>query len=164
MRNFVKIPEKRKSSLKRVLKKFEDLTNTKITINDEISVEGESFEVFQTKRALKAFGRGFNFDDCAKLFEDEYDLEIIDLTEFTRTRERLKVLKGRIIGTKGKTKKYIEEHTNAKISVFGKTVGIIGKWEELNLARRALMMIIEGCTHKTLYKWLEQNSLRGKRW
>ena len=66
------------------------------------------------------------------------------------------VLKSRIIGTKGKTKKYIEQYTNTKISIYGKTISIIGKWDKVNIAKKAILMLIEGCSHTTLYKWLEQ--------
>jgi len=166
MKDFIRIPEKRKVILrkdKKLKKKIESFTDTKIDINDEITIEGESFNVFQVKQILKAFGRGFDVDNCLYLLEDEYGLEIINLSEFTKSKERLITLKGRIIGTEGKTKKYIEKYTEVKLSVFGKTVGIIGKWDKINIAKHAIMKLIQGCTHQTLYRWLEQQ-FGGKRW
>jgi ribosomal RNA assembly protein len=90
--------------------------------------------------------------------DDEYGLEIIDLTEFIKSRNRMEVVKGRIIGTNGKTKKYIERYTNSKISVYGKTVSIIAKWDDITGAKEAIMMVLKGSTHQTLYRWLEQET------
>ena len=161
MKDFIRIPQKRIDILKKyeeLKKKIEEFTNTKIELNDEISIEGESVDVFQAKNVIKAFGRGFDLDDCFYLLEDEYGLDIINLSEFTKSKERLKILKGRIIGTGGKTKKYIEKYADVKTSIFGKTVGIIGKWDKINIAREAIMKLIQGCAHQTLYRWLERQA------
>jgi len=163
MKDVIKIPELRKNILKedeKTKKRLEEFTNTKIEIEDGVCIDGESFNVYQTKQVLKAFGRGFDMDDSLYLLEDEYGLEVINLTAFTNSKERLKTLKGRIIGTEGKTKGYIEKYTDVKLSVFGKTVSIIGKWDKVGIAKEAVMKIIKGCTHQTLYKWLERLPVR----
>ena len=159
MKDFIKIPEIRKNQLKKnkkERKRLEDFTNTKVEIGDDISIEGESFNIYQTKQILKAFGRGFKMDDALNLLEDEYGLEIINLMDFCKTNERLKTLKGRIIGTEGKTKIYIEKYCDVKLSVFGKTISIIGRWDKINIAKEAVMKIISGSSHQTLYRWLEK--------
>lgn len=165
MKDFIKIPDKRRVLLKKnekMKETIEKMTGTKIEINDGMSIEGETLKVYQTKQVLKAFGRGFDVNDSLYLLEDEYGLEVINLTEFVKSRERLKTLKGRIIGTGGKTKEYIEKFTDVKLSVLGKTVSIIGYWEKINIAREAVMKIIRGCTHQTLYRWLEQQAMKEK--
>jgi len=163
MKDFIRIPQERKDILKKyenLKKKIEDFTDTKIELNDEISIEGDSVNVFQVKNLIKAFGRGFDLDDCFYLLEDDYGLEIINLSEFTKSKERLKTLKGRIIGTSGKTKKYIEKYTDVKTSIFGKTVSIIGKWDKIYIAKEAIMKLIRGCNHQTLYRWLEKKGIK----
>jgi ribosomal RNA assembly protein len=163
MKDFIRIPEKRMDILKKydnLRKKIEEFTKTKIELNDEVTIEGDSVDVFQVKNLIKAFGRGFDLDDCFLLLEDEYGLEIIDLSEFTKSEERLKTLKGRIIGTGGKTKKYIEKYTDVKTSIFGKTVSIIGKWDKIYIAKEAIMKLIRGCNHQTLYRWLEKKGMK----
>ena len=163
MKDFIRIPEIRKNLLKKNendKKRLEEFTNTKVIIEDDISIEGESFNVYQTKQILKAFGRGFEMNDALDLLEDEYGLEVINLTDFCKTKERLKTSKGRIIGTEGKTKNYIEKYCGVKLSIFGKTVSIIGKWEKINIAKEAVMKILDGCTHQTLYRWLERLPVR----
>ena len=161
MKDFIRIPQKRKDILKKdkkLIDKIEGFTKTKIELNDDVSIDGESVDVFQAKNIIKAFGRGFDLDYCFYLLEDEYGLEIINLSEFTKSKERLKVLKGRIIGTGGKTKKYIEKYADVKTSIFGKTVCIIGKWDKIYIAREAIMKLIQGCAHQTLYRWLERQA------
>ena len=165
MKDFIRITQKRKDLFKKneeIKREIEKLTDTKMDSNDEISIEGETFNVYQAKQVLKAFGRGFDVKNCLYLLEDNYGLEVINLTEFTKSRKRLKILKGRIIGTGGKTKEYIEKFTEVKLSVLGKTVSIIGEWEKISIAKEAVMKILRGCTHKTLYRWLEQKSV--KKW
>ena len=161
MKDFIRIPEKRINFLKKnnnLKEEIEKSTNTRIEIKDEITIEGETLNVFQAKQILKAFGRGFEIEDCLHLLEDDYVLEIINLSEFIKSKKRLITLKGRIIGTEGKTKKFIESFTEVKISIFGKTVSIIGKWDKINIAKEAIMKIIEGCPHQNLYRWLEKKS------
>lgn len=159
MKDFIRIPEVRKNLLKKNekhKKRLEEFTNTKIEIGDDIGIEGESFNVYQAKHILEAFGRGFDMDDALNLLEDEYGLEVINLTDFCKTEERLKTLKGRIIGTEGKTKNYIEKYCDVKLSIFEKTISIIGQWNKINMGKEAVMKIVKGCTHQTLYRWLER--------
>ena len=57
---------------------------------------------------------------------------------------------------KGKSRNTIEDLTGAYISVYGKTVGIIGEMTAVPLARRAIESLIEGAQHASVYKWLEK--------
>jgi len=45
--------------------------------------------------------------------------------------------------------------TETYISVYGKTIGIIGDMEKVAIAKRAIGKIIEGSPHATVFKWLE---------
>ena len=167
MIDFIKIPEKMKKVLIRDEKdrrNIEKLTNTIITIEEDIKIEGEGLQVYQTKQVLKAFGRGFAVKDALCLLDDDYGLEIINLPDFVKSKNRMTVIKGRIIGTKGKTKKMVEKYTETKISIQGKTVSILGKWDKIDVSKEAIMMIIDGSSHATLYKWLEQQYSGVKKW
>ncbi|MBU5689989.1 MAG: KH domain-containing protein [Candidatus Aenigmatarchaeota archaeon] len=161
MIDFIKVPQKyRKILLKNqeLKSEIERATNTKLSIKDDVEIEGEGFDVFVAKNVLKAFSRGFSVQDALKLLDDNYSIDIINLSDFVNTDNRMKVIASRIIGSQGKTKKYIERYTNTKIAVSGKTVSIIGTWDQVNKAREAIMMFIKGSSHKTVYRWLEQNS------
>jgi ribosomal RNA assembly protein len=82
---------------------------------------------------------------------------------FGRSESDMKRLKGRIIGTEGKTRRLIEELTEANVVVYGHTVGIIGSFEEADAARNAVQMIIEGCEHHTVYRYLQRKRTEMKK-
>jgi ribosomal RNA assembly protein len=162
MKEHIKITEKRRRILKRsktLLKQVEDLTETKIEIDEDVSIEGESFAVYQTVQVIRAYGRGFDIRDALNLLDDNYGLEIINLPDFVSTEKRMTVLKSRIIGSHGKTKKAIEDFTDTKLAVQGKTVSILGEWDKINVSKEAVMMLINGSSHKTVYRWLEKNAV-----
>ncbi|MEE9519849.1 MAG: KH domain-containing protein, partial [bacterium] len=63
-------------------------------------------------------------------------------------------VKGRIIGKNGRSRELIEEITETRISVYGGTVAYIGNPEGLEAAREALMKLIKGSFHKTVWNYL----------
>ena len=65
-------------------------------------------------------------------------------------------LKGRVIGEKGKSRRVIEELTGCHISVYGKTIGIIGEASDVHLAHQAVGMLLQGSMHKTVFQFLEK--------
>jgi ribosomal RNA assembly protein len=82
-------------------------------------------------------------------------LEIIDLESFFgRNEKAIKRIKGRIIGESGKTRTLIEETTGSAISVYGNTVSLISDLEASKVAKKAVMMLIDGLSHSTVYQFL----------
>ena len=49
----------------------------------------------------------------------------------------------------------IEKMTDTSMSVYGKTIGIIGKLHNVAIARQAVEMLLEGAPHGNVFKWLE---------
>ncbi|MBL7051408.1 RNA-processing protein, partial [Candidatus Woesearchaeota archaeon] len=45
--------------------------------------------------------------------------------------------------------------TDTHIVVYGKTIGIVGKLENVSIARQALEMLLEGSPHGNVFKWLD---------
>lgn len=155
------IPEDRMKILKRNKKYLDRLRNFSsldIKINEEIEIVGEDpLTILRVKDVLKAFGRGFNFDDALNLLDEEYYFETIDIKDYAKkSRDRLITLRGRVIGTKGKTKELIEKSAEVKISIYGKTIGIIGKWDRVVIAKKAIEMILLGSLHSTVYRFLQR--------
>ena len=64
-------------------------------------------------------------------------------------------MRARIIGTDGKTRRLIEDLSGAEMVIYGNTVGLIGDIMELNAAKRAAEMVLEGSEHAAVYKFLE---------
>ena len=158
MIDFVKIPEDRLKFFKRQKygEKLEKLTGCKIRGNEEISIEAEdSILLMRIKDVIKAFGRGFDFDEALNLLDEQYCLETINIKDFSRkSKERMIVMKGRVIGTEGKAKRLIEKQTNVKIAIYGKTVSIIGKWEDVQKAKQAIESLLQGRKHSTVFRSL----------
>jgi len=111
--------------------------------------------IFTVQNVVKAIGRGFSPKRAEVLATEDYDLHIIDLEEFVGTsKNAIARVKGRIIGKNGRSRELIEELTETSISVYGGTVSYIGAPENLEAAREALMMLIKGSFHKTVWNYL----------
>jgi len=124
---------------------------------NSVIIEGEGIDLFQAKNIVKAIGRGFSPERAFRLLNEEESLEIIELSRFSD--KKIKVIKSRLIGTKGKTRRAIEEFSGCSVSVYGKTVCIIGKYDQMNIAREAIKMIIRGAKHSKVYNFLQQAKL-----
>ena len=114
--------------------------------------------LFRAKEVVTAIGRGFSPENAFRLLEDdEAMLEIIDLRETVgRSLSDMKRLKGRVIGKEGKTRRIIEEMTEANVSVYGHTISIIGNMDEVQTAKEAIRMLIRGSLHRTVYRFLHR--------
>ena len=114
--------------------------------------------LFRAKEIVTAIGRGFSPEHAFRLLEDdETMLEVIDLRETVgRSQSDMKRLKGRVIGKEGKTRRIIEELTEANISVYGHTISIIGEIDQVEIAKEAVRMLIRGSLHGTVYRFLHR--------
>jgi ribosomal RNA assembly protein len=126
-----------------VKKSIESDTNTQIKVDSlegDIFIYGEdALGLYTAREVIRAIGRGFNPEIAKLLLKQDYVYESIGLNEYTgKSKNTLLRLKGRVIGKEGRTKKLIEELSESYISVYGKTVGIIGTAESASMAKRAV--------------------------
>lgn len=114
--------------------------------------------LFRAKDVVTAIGRGFSPDQAFRLIRNEETVfDFIDLrTIFGRSDSDIRRVKSRIIGMNGKTRRTIEELTEADVVVYGHTVGLIGTFEQVDAARNAVQMIIQGSEHRTVYNFLQK--------
>lgn len=114
--------------------------------------------LFKAKDTVTAIGRGFSPEHAFRLLRNEDDIfDFIDLRAiFGRSESDIKRVKGRVIGANGKTRKLIEELTEASVVVYGHTIGFIGTFEQVDVARNAVQMLINGSQHHTVYKYLQR--------
>jgi ribosomal RNA assembly protein len=141
-----------------VKQKIEKTLSVKINFKDNlVEINGEGIELFQAKNIVKAVARGFSPERAFRLFDEKEVLEIIELTGLKD--KKMKIIKSRLIGTKGKTRIVIEECSGCFISIYGKTVSIIGKYDQINVAKKAIKMIIRGSKHSKVYGFLQQSKL-----
>ena len=145
----------------KVKKEIEEATKTKLDIDSkegDVFVSGEdALGLYTAREIIKAIGRGFNPDLAKFLLKPDYIFEVVDLSEFVgKSKDAMLRLKGRVIGKEGKSRRLIEELTECNISVFGKTISIIGLPESAANARQAVESLLRGSTHANVYKWLEK--------
>lgn len=159
----LKIPKERisvligvKGSIKR---KIQRLTKTRLIVNSEegdIFIEGDSLDVFNCLNVVKAIARGFNPDIALKLLDEDTSIEIISLDEFSRSKKDIIRLKSRLIGTQGRARSHLEELTSTNISVYGKTISIIGRTDDVFIARQGIINLINGSKHGNVYLFIEK--------
>jgi ribosomal RNA assembly protein len=146
---------------------IENLTKTEIIVDSEagtvaISPTEETedpLSVWKARYIVKAIGRGFNPEISVKLMGDETILEIINLPDYVgKSKKAILRQKARIIGKDGRTKDIITDMTGVDISIYGKTVAIIGDMEQIHIAKEAVEMILNGVRHKTVYAFLERKT------
>jgi len=167
---FLRIPKERVGVLIGPEGKIKKSIEEKLSV--ELQIDGEAGDVtlilaekaedpsllFKAKDVVTAIGRGFSPDHALRLIRDEEAmLDVIDLrTIFGRSESDIRRVKGRIIGMNGKTRRTVEELTDTSVSVYGHTVGIIGNMEEVQAAREAIQMLIDGSLHSTVYRFLHR--------
>lgn len=134
--------------------------------NGDILIKGnasiEDMEPFKAVELVTAIARGFSPDRAKRLFEDGVMLQTIDLKEYTRSRGSLERVKGRLIGSNGKARRLIEELSGAYISIYGHYVALIGKEEEIKPATDAILMLLHGSEHSSVYNMLQNARRRAK--
>lgn len=141
-------------------RKIQRHTASSITVD---SKEGDIFitgtdmvKLYTAQQIVRAIGRGFNPETALLLLRADYALEQISLNEYSHHKNQQMRMKARVIGTKGKTRSIIEQTCEAYVSIYGKTIAIIGEVQRAHIAIRAIEMLLEGSPHAGVYKWLDQ--------
>lgn len=127
-----------------------------------VSIQNQGDDVLAEWKArdiVRAISRGMNPQKAFKLASDDYVLELIELSELVgRSQKALTRQRGRIIGREGKTRKCIEESTGVDMSVYGKSVALIGAPDEVTAAKKAVLMLAGGTPHSVVYKVLQRKA------
>lgn len=123
----------------------------------------EQMEMFKAVEIISAIARGFSPQRAMRLMDEEEMFQAIDLHDYAgKSPSALERIKGRIIGEAGKSRRTIEDLTGAYISVYGHTIGLIGKYNEIRLATDAIDLLCKGSMHKTVYNMLQEARRREK--
>lgn len=166
-RDYVQIPIERVGVLigkgGSVKKEIEDAYGVKLEVESstgrvciELLESSSPANLLVVKNIVQAIGYGMNPERALKIFsEEDAVLHVIDLKHLLgSSRNNLVRVKGRLIGERGKARKLIEELTNTTISISGHTVAIAGKLENVEIARRAIEMLISGSPHSVVWRYL----------
>lgn len=169
----IKIPKERVAVLigksGETKKELEEFTACKLDIDSkegDVKISGgDSIKMYALREVVKAVGRGFNPEIARLLLKQDYSLEVINLLDFVRNKDHFERVKGRVIGSEGKSRQTIESLTDTFISVYGKTISIIGDSEGVIASKKAVESLLQGSPHSNVYRWLEKNkrALREKK-
>ena len=168
--SFVRVPKERVGVLIGPDGKVKRDIEERLQVRVEVESEGGGVEIIlpqnsvdpsvllRAKDVVTAIGRGFSPDEAFRLIRNEDAVfDFIDLRAiFGRSDSDLRRVKSRIIGMDGKTRRTVEELTEADMVVYGHTVGFIGTYEQVDAARQAVQMIIQGSEHHTVYAFLQK--------
>jgi len=123
----------------------------------------EQIQPFKAMEIVTAIGRGFSPENALTLLDGENTLHVIDLREFAgKSNANVERIKGRIIGEGGRARRNMENLSGTHISVYGRTVSIIGDSSKLRLAVDAISSISSGSLHGTVYSKLEAANRKEK--
>ena len=155
----------------KVKQRLEKATNTTITIDSEdglvvIETKEDTEDPLATWKArdvAQAIGRGFSPHRAFWLLDEDVYLRVIDLEEYVTTPNQVRRVKGRVIGEGGKTRRNIEELTDTYVSVMGDTISIIGELENQEVAISAVLRLLRGAEHSSVYRYLNEQRRTLKR-
>ena len=150
--------------------KIEKICSVSLTIDGqtgETVIKGvgdvENIMPFKAEEIVMAIGRGFSAENAMRLVQEETSLHVMDLRQFAgRSSAQIERIKSRIIGESGRVRKNIEDLSGAKVSVYGRTVAIIGDGTQLKSAVNAITSISSGSTHGKVYNDLQESRRRQK--
>ena len=112
---------------------------------------------------IKAVGRGMAPGRAIQLLQDDWFFEMVDLRDHVGKRSnQQRRIRARIIGSEGKIRKMIEQHTGTEISIYKSTVVLVGEGAGLSAARQAIEMLASGSEHGTVLKYLEKERKKSR--
>jgi len=143
-------------------KLIEERTGLELQIDSktgEVTVERTDETASMAMKAediVMAIARGFSAERAMELLSDDIYLKVIHLPELVRNEKDLARQRARLIGTKGKARHMLEEYTGTHISIYGKTVAIIGDAESTELAAEAVVKLVGGTPHGDVYREIQR--------
>lgn len=144
-------------------KRLEEATRAKILIDSttgEVTVDESQTSdpslALKARDIVTAIGRGFSEERAFRLLDEDAYLQVLEIKDFARSKARIAQVRARLIGSRGKTRRILEEMTGADVSVHGHTVAVIAAFFQLPVAVEALEMLLRGSEHSTVYRFLER--------
>lgn len=143
-------------------KKFiEDTFKVKLNIDGEsnevkITAQDADSDPFTASIFIEALARGFSPERASDLLKEGYTMVVINLRDYVNTRNSIIRIRSRIIGTNGSARKRIEQLTDTKISIYGDHIAIIGKPDDVKIAADAVIDLIKGARHVSVFNKLQR--------
>ena len=144
------------------MREIEERAEVRLDVDSEtgsvrIESVGDPIRGLAGPDVVEAIGRGFAPAAAMRLLENDMQLfDVVDIEAATRNKNDLRRQKGRLIGEDGRTRELMEELSGADVVIYGTTLGVIGKPEQVDAVRSAAEMILDGAPHGAVYSFLER--------
>jgi ribosomal RNA assembly protein len=143
--------------IKKKQKKLEKELKIKISIaGKDVSIEGEAEDEYIAEKVLDAIDFGFSVERALAIKKEDFSFEILDIRHYTKKKD-LKRIRGRIIGTSGKTLGTLAQLTQCHFEVNDNRVGILGNPECIKNAQEAVILLVQGSKQANVYAFLERH-------
>lgn len=142
--------------LLRVRKKIQEkLEVSIINRGKEITIKGNPEDEFIALQILDALEMGFPIEIAMKITKEDVSFERLNIKNYTK-RKNLEAIRGRIIGKDGAALRTMSEISDCAIELKDNKIGIIGNVENIRIAESAVVSLIQGSKHATVYSYLEK--------
>lgn len=141
---------------------LEEKLNVKITVEGrKIIIEGDALDEYEASAVLEAIGFGFSTRVAINLKDPSFAFRQLYIKDITNKKTNFQLIRGRLIGTRGKTKKTVEEISGCRLVIHDNdnVVGIIGASEEIDIAITAITSLIKGSKQSNVYSYLEKRNI-----
>lgn len=148
--------------LKRAKQELEQALNIKIKIQGKtVTIEGSSLDEYEASLILDAINFGFSAKKALLLKNENMLFRVLNIKKITR-KKNLQEVRARVIGKEGKTRKTIENITNAEVLIKDNEIGIIGNAELIDEITTIVTNLVRGTKQSNVYRYLEKMNARKK--
>ncbi|CAH8610379.1 unnamed protein product [Schistosoma guineensis] len=105
----------------------------------------DPFIILKARDVIRLLARSVPMEQAIRVLDDETFADIIEIN--LTNRERFVKRRNRLIGHDGETLKALELSTNCYIVVQGKTVSVVGRYNDLKEVRK----IVQGCIYDNIH-------------
>lgn len=141
-------------------RRLEKILNIKITRRGkEVSIQGEPEDEHIAEKIIDALNFGFPFSTAMLIKKEDFTFEMINIKDYTK-RKDLRIIRARIIGTRGKTLKILNHLTNCYFELKDNYIGVIGPPEYLEGGQKAIIAIIKGAKQSRVYGLMKKSKIR----
>ena len=115
----------------------------------------EGMDEYEASIIFDAIQFGFSTRKALLLTDPDIIFRKVPFKSFTR-RKDMEEVRGRLIGTQGRTRNTVEQTADCEIIVGDSAVGIIGHAEAMEKATLAIQNLIKGSKQSNVYRFLER--------
>ena len=126
-----------------------------------VFVDGDGDKEFIAIKVIEAMDLGFSIDKALSIKNENIIFQILNIRDLTR-RTDIARIRGRLIGTDGKTLKTLDKLTDCFVAVSDNQVGIIGDAEAIKEAIISVTSLVQGSKQGNVYARLERE-MKNKR-